>query len=218
MLTAPTPQTISRQMTEPKVCVYGGFQCGAAAGLGSGIFTGVKVTSCTCTNFLKDCCCCLGNIDQADRCLKLGLMTGKVCATFGICSGMTVAGGLVGVLTMGSLGYACANKEQRSRYCASASGLPSACSTLAKFLCCYPGPFSDSRCSRPEQQEQSAPDKNSAVIDVEPLLHDTHLPAPAGSMAPPPYNTLNYPPNHAPPNYEEAINSLADGVQSNNPD
>ena len=221
MLTPPTPQTIPRQITEPRVCVYGGYLCGSGTGMGSGIFTGVKVTSCTCTNCFKDCCCCLGNLDQADRCLKLGLMTGKVCITLGTCTGMAVAGGVAGVLTMGCLGYVCANQEQRSRYCASAGRLSSACCTLAKSLCCYlKVPSSDGHCSDPEDQVQSAPGKDSAVIDVEPLLHDTHLPAPADSMAPPPYNTLNHaPPNyHAPPSYEEAIHSLADGIQSNNPD
>lgn len=206
MLAAPTTQTIPRQMTEPKVCCNGGFLCGFDTGAGLGIFTGVKVTACTCTNFVKDCCCCLGNLKKADCCFNFSLMTGKLCAVYGITTGMAVVGGLARALTLGSLGYKCANQEQRSRYL-SKDGY-----TLAKILHHPKGPFSDGHCSCPEDQEQSVPGEDSAVIDVEPLLHDTHLPAPPDSIAPPPYPPIYENLDHAPPAYDEAINSVRDGA------
>ncbi|MBO9479856.1 hypothetical protein [Salinisphaera sp. G21_0] len=131
-------------------------------------------------------------------------MTGKVCAITGISGGMAIVGGLAGALTLGSLGYTCATQEQRSLY-SSKDGY-----RLAKALCHPKGPFSDRHSSRSEDQEQTAPGKDSSVIDVEPLLHENRLPASPDSMASPPYPPIYDNLSHAPPAYEEAINSVRD--------
>lgn len=203
MLTAPTSQTIARQMTDPKVCCTGGLLCGELAGFGFGIFKGAKVTSCTCASCLQECCCCCG----PDCGIKFGTMTLKVCACSGITTGMAVAGGLAGALTFGSIGYMCANQEQRSRF------LSSDVCMLAKLLCDLKDPFSDTHSSCPVDQEESAPVEDSAVIDIVPLPQDTLLPASPDSMAPPPYPPTYENLNHAPPTYEEALNSQHDGAR-----
>ncbi|WP_257263183.1 hypothetical protein [Endozoicomonas sp. ONNA2] len=203
-----TTQNIPRQTTDPKVCCDGGYLCGELAGCGFGIFKGVNVTACTCTTCIKDCCCCLVNLNQTDCVGKFCAMTCKLCACSGITTGMAVAGGLTGALSLGSLGYACANQEQRSRYFSNDGYL------LAESLCFLKATFSDSHNTYcPADQEESASGKDSGVIDNEPLPNNTHLPASLDSMAPPPHPPLYEHLDHAPPAYEEAINPSRNGAR-----
>lgn len=196
MLNAPTAQTITRAITDPEVSCRVGSTCGAAAGLGFGIFQGMKVTGCSGAQCMY--CIQFGNVTDCNNCLAATTL----CSLTSL--GITIAGGL----TLGVTGYMCAKQMQRSSCLANGSMEANMPPDQGD-----PTPAREITCTT--DQKITAPVTNSEVIDRKPLPYDAHLTASTDSMAtpsnpPPTYEKLYHAP---PPTYEEAIKLLRDGAR-----
>ena len=188
MTDQPISQTIDRVAPSLPVRMTSmGFMLGASAGLSYGMFKGVKVASCTeAVKYSPDILQSTATTSMSAECTQ--------CA---ICSGIPVAGflvgGCLGAVVLGSIGYAFADPQQRAAFRQDLIAR-----RFTGILC--PGLHNTDRTHEDRQTVFMNPAFNPSDDEPETITGQA-TDVVVDQPAPPPYDDL-FPP---PPSYDEAV-------------
>ena len=107
MINQPTSQSMNRH-SSPVVFIQSGVAAGGVTGFIYGLYQGAKVTGCpeTCKSYMS-----LANSQGS-----LGGLISNSGACAGISLGICLAVSCLGAVTMGAIGYACAEPQEKERF------------------------------------------------------------------------------------------------------